>query len=126
MTVADYFIPKGSMVMANIRFLHFDDKYWDNPDEFKPERWLLPGEDSSNVCIAQHVNFIPFSLGKRRCLGENLAKSEYLLFGILLLKNFNFRVARDEGGEGQPPSLVGEGMIHAAPPFRMIMNQRRQ
>ena len=68
----------------------------------------------------QHSHFIPFSVGKRRCLGENLAKTEYLVFGLSLLKSFKFEVV----DVTNPPSLAGQGLILAPQPFRMVMEQR--
>ena len=123
-TVAGYHVPKDSTVMANIRFLHFDDRYWDHPEDFNPDRWVkrssLGDANGERLEVIQHSHFIPFSIGKRRCLGENLAKVEYFLFAVFLLKNFEFHAENDAA----PPSLVGSGLIHAPKPFNMILRER--
>ena len=123
-TIGGYSVPKHSLVLANIRFLHFDDRYWKNPELFDPTRWLeaVPsdGINTSGFKVVQHSHFIPFSVGKRKCLGENLAKAEYLIFGLSLLKSFKFQVE----DLLDPPSLVGQGLILSPQPFRMVIEQR--
>ena len=125
-TLGGYFVPKKTMVMANIRYVHYDEKYWKDPERFNPERWLetvveADGTVGTQRRLVQHTNFIPFCLGKRRCLGENLAKVEYMLFGVSLLSNFDFKMENDS----DPPTLKGGGLIHAPHPFRMVVKTRK-
>ena len=115
-SLSGYFIPKGALVTANIRFVHFDESYWQNPHEFDPSRWLKEDAGGDKWKVIQHSHFIPFSVGKRRCLGENLAKTEYLVFGVSLLQNFKFCSVGEE-----PPSLEGRGLLHAPHPFKMFL-----
>jgi len=50
------------LVECNFQSIHQNSKYFENPDQFLPERWL----DAENASkIAQ--NFIPFSFGPRNC-----------------------------------------------------------
>ncbi|XP_072043468.1 cytochrome P450 2U1-like [Amphiura filiformis] len=77
-------IPKDTMVVINHFALHFDEEFWDQPKCFKPEHFL---DDSGSV--RQHPNsFLPFSTGRRSCLGESLAKAELFLIFTWLLQNF--------------------------------------
>ena len=48
-TLGGYRVSKGSIVTANIRFLHTDRRYWENPGDFRPERWLDPTDASQVV-----------------------------------------------------------------------------
>ena len=48
-TLGGYRVAKGSIVTANIRFLHMDRRYWENPGDFRPERWLDPTDASQVV-----------------------------------------------------------------------------
>ena len=61
MHVQGYFIPKGTFITANIWAIHNDPKYWDKPDQFVPERFLL--DDGEKVNTAPE-SFCPFSYGK--------------------------------------------------------------
>lgn len=82
--VRGYSIPKGTTVITNLYSVHFDEKYWKDPDVFCPERFL----DSSGHFIKKEA-LIPFSLGRRHCLGEQLARMEMFLFFTTLLQRFH-------------------------------------
>uniref|UniRef100_A0A8I3PP75 Vitamin D 25-hydroxylase n=1 Tax=Canis lupus familiaris TaxID=9615 RepID=A0A8I3PP75_CANLF len=82
--VRGYSIPKGTTVITNLYSVHFDEKYWRNPEIFYPERFL----DSSGY-FAKKEALVPFSLGKRHCLGEQLARMEMFLFFTALLQRFH-------------------------------------
>ncbi|XP_047680243.1 vitamin D 25-hydroxylase isoform X3 [Panthera pardus] len=82
--VRGYSIPKGTTVITNLYSVHFDEKYWRNPEIFYPERFL----DSSGY-FAKKEALVPFSLGRRHCLGEQLARMEMFLFFTTLLQRFH-------------------------------------
>ncbi|XP_004472575.3 vitamin D 25-hydroxylase isoform X2 [Dasypus novemcinctus] len=82
--VRGYSIPKGTTVITNLYSVHFDEKYWRDPELFYPERFL----DSSG-CFAKKEALVPFSLGRRHCLGEQLARMEMFLFFTALLQQFH-------------------------------------
>ncbi|KAF1963154.1 cytochrome P450 [Byssothecium circinans] len=66
----DWVIPPGVPVGMSAYMMHSDAKVYDEPFQFKPERWL------SNVTPAMNRNLVPFSKGSRNCLGMNLAYLE--------------------------------------------------
>ncbi|XP_042856202.1 cytochrome P450 2L1-like [Penaeus japonicus] len=74
-TLGPYFIPKGTILNTNINAVHHDRRYWDDPEKFSPERWL----DDQGKFVARKDGFMPFSIGKRVCLGEALARMELLI-----------------------------------------------
>jgi cytochrome P450 len=113
-TIAGYHIPKGILVLANIRFLHFDETKWVDPLEFNPDRWLDPSDPKK---ILQNANFIPFSLGKRRCLGESLAKTEYFTFGVHILSQLRVKMADPQN----PPPLIGHGVVLMPSKFKIVV-----
>ncbi|XP_003254309.1 vitamin D 25-hydroxylase [Nomascus leucogenys] len=82
--VRGYSIPKGTTVITNLYSVHFDEKYWRDPEVFHPERFL----DSSGY-FAKKEALVPFSLGRRHCLGEQLARMEMFLFFTALLQRFH-------------------------------------
>lgn len=58
-------LPKGTLVMYSPFLTHRDPTLWENPLEFKPERWKrgrIPA-----------WGYLPFGAGERICLGMNLA-----------------------------------------------------
>lgn len=58
----DIFIPKGTLVKPVPVAVHRNPKYWDDPQEFRPERWL-------NKTSTIPFSFIPFNAGPRNCIG---------------------------------------------------------
>ncbi|XP_069079796.1 vitamin D 25-hydroxylase isoform X1 [Pleurodeles waltl] len=82
--VRGYLIPEGTTVITNLYSVHFDEKYWTNPAVFYPERFL----DASGQFVKKEA-FVPFSLGRRHCLGEQLARMEMFLFFTALLQRFH-------------------------------------
>ncbi|KAI8493799.1 cytochrome P450 2 sub U member 1 [Branchiostoma belcheri] len=92
--VRRYDIPKGTQVLLNLYSLHMDPAYWPDPDRFDPGRFL----DAEGNVINKPESFMPFSGGRRVCLGEQLARMELFLFFSTLLQSFTFRTP-----EGAPP-----------------------
>ncbi len=63
-----------------------DPETWTDPDNFRPERFLLNGK------LSVPANYHPFGLGKHKCMGENLAKTSIFYFITTLLQKFEFKV----------------------------------
>ncbi|XP_062590992.1 cytochrome P450 2B4-like [Saccostrea cucullata] len=82
-------IPKRSTMVEVIVSAHYDNEYWEKPEEFRPERFL-----DENNSIIRHEAFFPFGLGKRVCLGKQLAETELFLFFSILIQRFRFEEAK--------------------------------
>ncbi|KAM8999288.1 cytochrome P450 2J4-like isoform 2-T2 [Sarcophilus harrisii] len=81
-TLAGYHVPKGTIVLINLTALHRDPKEWATPETFNPEHFLENGQ------FKKRESFLPFSMGKRVCLGEQLARAELFIFFTSLLQKF--------------------------------------
>lgn len=57
--IAGYCIPKNTIVMGFLTTSHLDPKYFPEPRQFRPERFI----DDVTGTITHHDQFIPFSLG---------------------------------------------------------------
>ena len=90
--VGGYTIPKGCTVFLNVWSMHRDPKYWDNPLEFNPERFL------TNKCDfkGSNLNFIPFGSGRRLCPGVALAEKMQMFILASVLHSFNWSLPEGE------------------------------
>ncbi|KAE8076178.1 hypothetical protein FH972_014842 [Carpinus fangiana] len=95
MTVAGYFIPKGSHVLLSRYGLGRNPRVWEEPLKFKPERHLLKKDES----LANHMEvnltenelrFISFSTGRRGCMGVQLGTSMNVMLLARLLQGFSW------------------------------------
>ncbi|XP_076038360.1 cytochrome P450 2L1-like [Oratosquilla oratoria] len=85
-TIRGYNIPKGAIVYPVCYYCHNDEKYWNKPSEFRPERFL----DENNTIVIPREGFLPFGVGRRQCIGEPLATMELFIFLTTLLQKFTF------------------------------------
>ncbi|KAG4943085.1 hypothetical protein JHK85_047731 [Glycine max] len=85
-----YKIPRGTELLIPILAVHHDQAIWGNDvNEFNPGRF------SDGVARAgKHpLAFIPFGLGVRTCIGQNLAVLQTKLALAIILQRFSFRLA---------------------------------
>ncbi|XP_073399235.1 cytochrome P450 2K1-like [Dendrobates tinctorius] len=80
-----YLIPKGIEVIPFLTSVLYDKTQWKTPYDFNPNHFL-----DENGKFFRHDAFMPFSLGRRACAGEGLAKMELFLFFTGLLQAFTF------------------------------------
>ncbi|XP_072168477.1 cytochrome P450 2J2-like [Diadema setosum] len=115
-TLGGYSIPKGGVLFANIWQILRDKRYWDQPEEFKPERFL-----SRDGRLLKVDEFVPFSTGRRVCLGEQLGRMELFLFFSALLHRFTFK----KPANSPPLSFKGElGLSLNTGPFTTCFVER--
>ena len=81
-------IPENSLAMANLLGFMKDPDHWENPDMFRPERFLEKTEEGLKVC--KNERFVPYGIGRRICMGESLAKDTLFIFVTTLIKNLTF------------------------------------
>ncbi|CAH1118929.1 unnamed protein product [Phaedon cochleariae] len=85
LVVDRYRVPKGTMIVPLQWAIHMDEKMWPNPEKFDP--WRFIDEEGR---VAKPENFIPFQLGKRMCVGDELARMLLFSFGANIVQHFSF------------------------------------
>ena len=90
-----------------------DQAYWGDPENFRPDRFM------SEQKFRPDERNIPFGIGKRRCLGENLARMENFLLFSNLMKHFTFDCVN-----GKLPDINPEGgFTYGPPPFSVFIQK---
>lgn len=113
-----HFIPKGSMVIANIWKLLHDPETYSNPMEFRPERFLgeNPERDPRELC---------FGFGRRRCPGLNLADVSVWCAVAMSLAAFDVSKAMDENGRVIEPLVdFTSETVSTVKPFQCSIKPR--
>jgi len=113
--IGGYDFPAGSTMLMSQWVMHRDPRYYDDPDTFRPERWLngLANRLPSGA-------YFPFGDGPRRCIGQGFAMLEAAIVIGTLAQNFQFRLVRDH-------PVVPEPLITLRPHngIRMTLHARR-
>ncbi|KAM0889511.1 hypothetical protein ACQ4PT_027643 [Festuca glaucescens] len=97
--VMGYHIPQGTKVLVNTWAMCRDGAYWEDADEFKPERF-----EASTAADFKggDFEFIPFGSGRRICPGMGLGLANMELVLATLLYHFDWELPR---GDGKPEEL---------------------
>jgi cytochrome P450 len=89
--VGGYRVPKGMTVFMAQWVAHRDPRWWDQPDKFRPERWL----DGSTKDLPKFAYF-PFGGGPRVCIGNTFAMMETVIVLAELARRYHFERTSDE------------------------------
>uniref|UniRef100_A0A803K1R9 Cytochrome P450 2K1 n=1 Tax=Xenopus tropicalis TaxID=8364 RepID=A0A803K1R9_XENTR len=102
-----YHLPKGTYVVPLLESVLFDKTQFERAEEFYPEHFL----DSDGKFVMRPA-FLPFSTGKRICIGETLAKMEVFIFFTTLMQKFSFHAP-----PGEPDIEIKRGIGLTSPPL---------
>lgn len=80
--IAGYPIPKGSVVLLSPYVTHRHPQFWDQPQQFRPERFLAAEEPRHRYA------YFPFGGGPRICVGNNLGLLQLKIALATLLEHF--------------------------------------
>ncbi|KAM6215847.1 cytochrome P450 2D6-like isoform 2-T2 [Rhynchocyon petersi] len=114
--VKGFLIPKGTMIITNLSSVLKDETVWKKPFRFDPEHFL----DAQGRFVKQEA-FMPFSAGRRACLGEHLARMELFLFFTCLLQRFHFSVPP---GQPRPSDHGTYNFLMSPAPYQLCATPR--
>ena len=81
LTLGGRCVPAGIMCLVSPALLHRDPRWWAEPEQFRPQRWLRREHGQSDRFDPKAPGqprgaFLPFGAGPRMCIGEQFAWSE--------------------------------------------------
>lgn len=88
-TVCGEFFVGGTVLSVPAYTVHHSKAIWGDADEFRPDRWF-------SLTDQQKKSFIPFSVGPRACVGQNLAQLEMTTIVATLFSNWEWKFAEGE------------------------------
>jgi cytochrome P450 len=95
--VGGYAVPRRSQIWINQWVLHRDPRYFENPDDFSPDRWS--GDFAKRL---PKFAYFPFGGGPRMCIGQSFALMEAALILSAVARRFQLRLAPDAKIEPVP------------------------
>jgi len=111
-------IREGTLVLANLYSAHYNREQWNEPERFRPERFLSP---NGREKIKNPPHFVPFSVGRRQCLGESFAMDSLFLFIASIFQNFEISPEEKNQKLDLEPS---EGLVRVPKPFSVKIQSR--
>jgi cytochrome P450 len=84
-TYGSYVLPPGTVISMNIKSNHTFESVYSEPLLFRPERWLVKGEELKRL----EKYFVPFGRGGRSCVGKELALMNLYLMTAAFFNQFD-------------------------------------
>ncbi|XP_071712739.1 cytochrome P450 Tp4149-like [Rutidosis leptorrhynchoides] len=115
-----YNIESGTRVFINVWAIGRDPSVWEEPEEFKPERFLNPNYDFKG----SHFEFIPFGAGRRGCPGVHFATIFMKLVIANTVYKFDLSVSPGDKGENLDMSESTAFTVHRKNPLLLVATRR--
>ncbi|XP_048752205.2 probable cytochrome P450 12b2, mitochondrial isoform X2 [Ostrea edulis] len=120
--IGGYQVPKGTGVMISLRNMSKSAKFYKDPDQFIPERFLR-GDNSVDV-ETRHTEpfaYLPFGFGPRSCIGQRFAESEIYIITTKLIQAYHISLTPEV-----PKELEYSYRIFACPTTKVNLQLRER
>lgn len=114
--IGGYEIPKGSIITLPQYAVHRDERFYEDPQTFRPDRWA---DESEVAADRPEYSYFPFGGGPRHCIGMRFAMLEMKLVLATLTQRFEFELLSDP-----EPQLNPGGTLQPADDVRVRVHER--
>jgi len=103
-------VPKGYRIVASATLIHNDERFFERPKQFEPDRFVGRKPDT--------YTWIPFGGGTRRCIGAAFAQMEMDIVLRTMLRSFDLQTTNEPGekwharGVAFAPADGGRAVVH--------------
>lgn len=115
--ICGFHVDAGTVVLFNLHSVHHEKDFWGDPEAFRPERFIL---DDNTLDTTRCSRVIPFSLGRRRCVGEALAKMNMFIIFTTLVQRCKFVQPPGESTDLKP----NQGLVYYPKEYNVLINNR--
>ncbi|KAG5667172.1 hypothetical protein PVAND_015167 [Polypedilum vanderplanki] len=115
-TLGGYDLPKYTTILIGLATVHKDEDYWKDPHNFRPERFL---DENNKIYNTERV--LPFGAGRRKCLGDQLARAALFTFFVGILKEFSLEKCES----ALPSTDLVPGLLTSPKPYKAYFRKRK-
>ena len=125
----EFKIPVGTQVFMHGFSMALDPEFWDNPEEFNPDRWFNERNKGLDLMgqvkreQTEHYKFMPFSVGPRMCPGYSFAKVAQFVQTACLMHSFRWKLSEDARAIAEPGAFV-DGKLDMKESFGLTISTR--
>ncbi|KAK0450595.1 cytochrome P450 [Desarmillaria tabescens] len=117
-----YFIPKGTVILANIWKMLHDPTVYNEPFKFNPDRFIRTDNKESELDPYK----IAFGFGRRICPGKVLADASIFISCAMVLAVFDISKYSENGIVFEPDTEHTAGTISHPSPFKCTIKARQE
>jgi cytochrome P450 len=97
-------IPKNTNFLICIYNAHRDEDYWENPDQFNPDRFLNTEKDNPS--------YLPYGVGPRMCMGNHISNMEIVMTVFQMVLRFQISMGKEHDFDVDPKiTLMPKGDV---------------
>lgn len=111
--IGNHLLPKGSVLWINNYAMANDEDYFENPQEFNPERFL-----DKEIC--NKYAYLPFGGGLRECIGKRYAVQMMKMLTVKMILNFQIHLENPE----EQLDLISEMSLKNKTGFNLVFQKR--
>ena len=113
--IAGYHFTRGTVIYFSQWVVQRDRRFFDNPEQFNPDRWVNNLEERLPRCT-----YFPFGAGARACIGKAFSMMETTLVLTMMLQKFRLTLAPDHSIE-----LLPSFTLRPKQGVKMIIDRRK-